>query len=285
MMDISGKYKHESLIFIKLKRHTRRIKDLAMNLMLISSICFSIFVIHKKQKNMSLIADIFFQIANNFSNGLNIISNSTYQDSKIKILETEHISKITIQNIIASAKKQAEQHSESVIQIIKNEILAIPFAKHVVIKKREFRSIEIQIVERNIAAYSKDVFSKQIYIIDDTGELSRCENCKISSEEFPYIENFSSEDVDFFNSLAQSIRQNCPQMLTNIAKYTNISSRRWDVTLKNDVKIMLPNSFTDEDFQKICIVCDKQLEIFSGKNSTIQYIDARVQDRIYYKPK
>ena len=70
--------------------------------------------------------------------------------------------------------------------------------------------------------------------------------------------------------------------MSNIVKYENIANRRWNIALKNGTVIMLPAAITQYSMQLICDIAIKKLAI-TDSGSNIQYLDARVADRFYYK--
>lgn len=281
-MHIANKYNTKlSAKHIKFQRQLRNLNSYINIIMLIASIIFSSFAIYKKQSNMEKLSKIIGYYTKNTIYAVNILDNYFSENSKIKINNLKYINADDLQNDIKNILNS--RTNESKIKEIQNKIFKIPFIKHVLIKRMPFRSINVDIEEINVVSFTQDTFSNQKYLIDDEGKYVEYNNQEIQQYNFANIKDFSIDEMDFYIQMYKKI-QICKNIANNISEYQNISNRRWDIVLKNGTKIMLPANIEDERINAICSIGNEKLQLFES-NSGIEYLDARIKDRFYYKLK
>lgn len=271
-----------SLKIIRIRRSIRNLRDWLYILLLIASIVFSIYVINKKYNRLNsssrFIAKIF---TNHILYGLNFIDNALMTFSHVKINKLQYVNQVDIENIIKKSNNIGQ--NESRMRFIKLEIEKVPFIKNVTMIRKIDRSLQININEINIVGMMRDVDSGIWYFIDDSGNNLLYKNQDISQYSFPLIDKASLDDMESYHTMYKNLT-NCPIVMNNIIKYENISSRRWDVLMKNGVKILLPNEFDDNTIALLCDIIKNKLPV-TQQNSNFEYLDARVRGRFYYKLK
>jgi cell division septal protein FtsQ len=286
MMNIAEKYKNDDAIFIKFNRQMRRVVAIVKILAIVISITFSSLVIHHKYTNISKMIFTVENLKNNIMEQVYSFQNGKYKNIDIQASGGVYLSNEYIKQVANYSRSFAIKNKKSIINTIKKNISDIPFVKYVTVQKLSKSSINIKIQERQVIAQMKDVFSGKTYIIDLNGKESYCEQCAKIRYDIPIISDCSVDDFEFFNSLIQTLSSQCKEIITNAKQYINISSRRWDVVLKNDIKIMLPANPSHQEITDICLIAKEKLKIFDESTQpSIEYIDARINEKIYYRPK
>lgn len=280
MQVIHQNKKRKSIKIIRLKRQFRFISNVALNLMLLFSIILSSIVIYTKKYTVNTLIDEVSSKMINVVYMRNILDNAMFESDRVKINSLKYIKKSEIESIIE--KSINCNYTSSIMREIFNKIKKIPFVHHITIKRNIFRSIELKIEEINIIAILKDKFTGKLFFIDENEKLIQYENQDIKDKNFPIIENLSIDDVGLHLELYQALL-NCESIRKSIKIYTNISDRRWNLTLNNNTKIMLPKKDLEIAISKLCSL-DAQVIPFTATDN-IEYIDARIEDRVYYKNK
>ncbi|QED23293.1 cell division protein FtsQ/DivIB [Candidatus Deianiraea vastatrix] len=278
MMHIADNYKI-SAKSIKLQRKIRILYYYIKFFMLITSILFSLFVIKSKEDNLAKVSSLLQKNAINLIYVVNIFDNYLLNGVKIRINNLNYIENEDIKNLIVNIINSDTNKSK--IQEISYQILKNPFVKSIYIKRMPFRSLLIYIEEINVVSFAQDKFSGEKYLIDNIGKYVYYENQKIESYKFAQITNFSIEEIDFYMDMYKKI-QNCDKI--KIKEYINVGNRRWDLVLQNGATIMLPSNLDNDYIANICEIGSTKLNLFSD-NAGVEYLDARIKDRFYYKLK
>ena len=209
-------------------------------------IYFFLIIIISSTHNISLKNLEFQKVRNIEVSGLGEIENKLIID-KIKNLNLNNIfflNKAEINNLISSNPL-----------IEKYQIFKIyPSAIKIMIKKTNF--------------IAKINHNNQIFIIGSNGKLIPN---NFQTSDLPYI--FGKPEIQEFLKFKQIVDQS-KFSFNEVNSLYFFPSKRWDIKLKNNILLKLPNNLTQENLNNLY----KFLEIYNGENLTT--VDARLENKI-----
>jgi hypothetical protein len=166
-----------------------------------------------------------------------------------------------------------------VIEVLKQKIIEDPWIRDLYIQRKFPNSLKIYIIEYNPFALliGKD---NSTQLIDEYGtviNIIQDDMTKFSHLLVITGDNFKSEINNLFNML--SIYYNIAE---NLAKIERVGNRRWNLVLKNNVIIKMPEE--NDDIFDAWIVLDKIFSIY-GFDIDLREIDLRIKDKVFLKYK
>lgn len=269
----------KSVKLIKIQRQLLKFAEIITWIMLYSSILLSCIVIYKKRHTVQNVKAFGSIILSTMRNAMNIIDNSITHLDSVHINNLKYISASEIKQIIDSIN--LKNHNISAIQELYRNISAIPFVKSIRIKRHLGKGVDINITERKILGMMQDKISGENYYITQDRQAIK-QDGKILNNKFILITDstveYLNEYVDTHNAISQ-----CAKISNITSEYINIGDRRWNIKLNNGITIMLPvQSKMHDTINYLCKLSASELD-FTNDASTIDYIDARINDRIYYR--
>ena len=209
-------------------------------------IYFFLLIIISSTNNISLKNLEFQKVRNIEVSGLSEIENS---------LIIEKIKNLNLDNIFFINKKEINNLMDSNPLIEKYQIFkSYPSAIKIMIKKTNF--------------IAKINYNNEIFIIGSNGKLIP-DNSQES--DLPYI--FGKPEIQEFLMFKQIVDQS-KFSFEEIESLYFFPSKRWDIKLKNNILLKLPNNLTQEYLNNLY----QFLEIHNGENLTI--VDARLENKI-----
>lgn len=210
----------------------------------------------------------------------------------IKNFGKEHIKKtkiflckeIYIDGVDKSRYKKIEEGvlnycntENSSLEILKNNILKDAWIKEIYIKKELPSTIKVVIKEFNPFAIWINNEGKH-HLIDEYGNIINISENEIKKFNNLFIivgNNINSHIYSLFNLLSIY-----PEISNNIQRIIRVGDRRWDLVLKNNTRVKLPEENVNlfKTWQKL----DKILKIYKVNNK-LKFIDLRIENKIYLK--
>jgi len=211
---------------------------------------------------------------------------TTYNPSEIEFFSNKNNSIFNIKNIKITNNikinesdietKVAKIYGKNIFFVktkdIKNVIKNINFLDTIEVKKKYPNTLIIKIFETEPVAI---LFKNNEYFLLDSGSnLIPLNKNSVESYKYPHIFGKDSER-HFFNFLNLLKESNFP--INKIKNYYYFQIGRWDLQLKNNLLIKLPNKKTMSSVKK-------SIELLSQDNfKTYEVIDLRINDRIIVK--
>ena len=209
-------------------------------------IYFFLLILISSTNNISLNNLEFQKVRNIEVSGLSEIENS---------LITEKIKNLNLNNIFFINKKEINNLMNSNPLIEKYQIFkSYPSAIKIMIKKTKF--------------IAKINFNNETFVIGSNGKLIPN---NFQETDLPYI--FGKPQIQEFLIFKQIVDKS-KFSFEEIESLFFFPSKRWDIKLKNNILLKLPNSLTHEYLNNLY----KFLEMHNGKNLTT--VDARLENKI-----
>ncbi len=198
---------------------------------------------------------------------INNISLKNLEFQKVRIIEvsglgeieskliTDQIKNLNLSNIFFINKAE-----------INNLINSNPLIERYQIFKNYPSAIKIMIKKTNFIARINH--NKEIFVIGSNGKLIP-NNSQVS--DLPYI--FGKPEIQEFLKLKKNIDQS-RFSFDEIESLYFFPSKRWDIKIKNNILLKLPNNLTQEKLNDLY----QFLEMYDGENLTI--VDARLKNKI-----
>lgn len=157
------------------------------------------------------------------------------------------------------------------IQDIKGRIEKMGWIKRAEIERRFPDSLRILIIEREPVAVWQ--YQGELGLVDRSGTIISKENLGDFSD-LPVI---VGEDANkHINSLLTFLTAE-PELMKMVSSVIRIGGRRWNVRLKNNIEIKLPEENPDDAWRKLSDL-HKEKKLL---NRAIMSIDLRVEDRMF----
>ena len=160
-------------------------------------------------------------------------------------------------------------------QTLKNEIEEIPWVKRANIKKIFPHKIQVQVIEND--PYAVFLNDGVPFLIDLDGTII----IQISDQSIDtsMIQIFGEKANENLESLIKSINIHYPELMNGIKSLEYIEMRRWNMKLKRNLKIKLP----DEKIDQSIINLKRLFEEQNVSESNIIEIDLRIHGRASVK--
>lgn len=218
----------------------------------------------KYQTEIDSYKNYFYSLFNNVNNN---ICNKLYINGML------YSNYLDIQNKV---NKYCENENFT-LQDLKDDLLKDVWIKNVSIKKKFPDILKIQIKEYYPFAILINK-KNEINLIDEYGDV-----IKINENEIKNFNNLliiigepeKKEIYNLFNLLSIYTK-----ITTNISKIILVNNRRWDIILKNGIKIQFPEN--NENMLNIWQNVEKLLDI-NGVEINLKNIDLRIENKIYLK--
>ena len=182
---------------------------------------------------------------------------------------------IDLKSLVDELNKNLNSNiNESDFFLISNILKEKKIIKKFIISKTSNNSLEIKIKEKNIIGLTK--IRNVDYLIDEFNNLI---NVKITPKLFhlPYFNGKNSyKNANIILSLISESDINL-----NHVSFSLIDDRRWNINLKNGVKILLPENKV-LDTLKLLKKLDSKYDILKGN---FVEIDLRIYGKYFLKPK
>lgn len=214
----------------------------------------------------------------------NIIKVKSIYDKQIEFISKDICSRLTINGIEYSNYNNIQKYINDycnikgiTLQELRNNILKDYWVKDVFIKKTLPNRLTINIIEHNpFAILTED--GKDYNLIDEFGETINIPQDEIINFSHLLIiigKNLKNDINNIFNIL--SIYNN---ITTKLVKIERIENRRWNLLLKNDILVKMP-----EEDRSIIDTWDNLEKIINipGLTNGLEEIDLRIKGKIYLK--
>lgn len=164
--------------------------------------------------------------------------------------------------------------SDNYFQVIFNSFKKNKLIKNFSIITKSKDLIEIEIIEKIIVAlFSKDGI---IYLIDKNNQLNKVDQID-SFLHLPYF--IGSNSYNHADEILRLIENSGYNFEISSLEY--VSQRRWNLNLKNEVKILLPEKNISKSLKSL-INLHYQYNILNGN---FVEVDLRIDDKYFFKPK
>ena len=160
-------------------------------------------------------------------------------------------------------------------QILQNEIEQVPWVKRANIKKIFPNKIQVQVIEND--PYAIFLNEGVPFLIDLDGTIiTQISDQSIDTSMIQILGEKANENLE---SLIKSINIHFPELLNDIKSLEYIELRRWNMKLRRDLKIKLPDEKIDQS-----IINLKRLFVEQNvSESNIIEIDLRIHGRASVK--
>ncbi len=152
-------------------------------------------------------------------------------------------------------------------------IKEISWVKDVKIRRKLPNTIDIYIKEKKPVAIWQ--LGKNKFVIDKDGNKLTAKNLDKFSD-LPHV--VGKDAAKSAKYIIDTVKAE-PEIYKQIQSFININNRRWDIKLKNDVKVKLPK----QDVELALAILAKMQKKENILSKRIKYIDMRQQDRIILK--
>ncbi len=197
-------------------------------------------------------------------------NNSIFNIKNIKILNNNRINKSDIE--IKLNKIYGKNIFFIKTKDIENIVKNIAFLNTVEVKKKYPNTLIIKIFETEPVAII--LKNNEYFLLDSSSNLITIKRDSIEINNYPHLFGKDSE-IYFINFLDLLKENNFP--INKIKNYYYFQIGRWDLELKNNLLIKLP-----DDKAKVAI--KKLIKLFSHENfKNYQVIDLRINDRMIVK--
>jgi cell division protein FtsQ len=254
------------------KAQKRKIRGVLNNLLkyiilIILISCSAIFLLYNNKIKESV------QLwTNNKINEISFMSGFVVKDLYIQGSESFEIDEEAVTKIVKSAKIKINQsifkHSPNEI---KENIEKLPWVKNVVVDRNLPNSIYITVSERRPIAIKQ--YKKKLSLVDEDGNEYNTDDYSPYLH-YPIIVSQDAETHAKF--LVQSLSSN-KNLFSLISSIVYVSGRRWDVILKNNTVIKLPEQGMEKRWLALSnMVSNKEINLAEYKS-----IDLRVPKRMF----
>ena len=190
--------------------------------------------------------------------------------SNLKFKKIKNINIYGLDNDSIFFKKIKNLNLNNIFFINKHEITNLINSNNLVerynIFKRYPSSIDINIKRTNFLARMNS--NGKVFLVGSNGKLSKDD---LLNNQLPFI--FGKPDINEFLNFKKIIDES-KFSYNEIINLYFFSSKRWDIELKNNIIIKLPNNYVKESLQ----LAFEFLHINNNKN--IKIIDARIKNQI-----
>ena len=216
--------------------------------------------------NKVFINNIFFELRSFFN-----YENQEIKERRVVIKGLKYIDKEVIINEINLSTNNLK--NKDFFQIIYNNLKQNSLIKKFSIATKSKSLVEIKIIEKNVIGIS--IKNGNNYFIDDESNLNKINQINQFSN-LPYF--FGKKSHLYANDILKLIKKS--ELTLPIFSLEFISQRRWDINLKNDVKILLPEK---NIFKSLNLIKNlhNQYHILNGN---FVEIDLRINDKYFFKP-
>jgi|AACY02.8.fsa_nt_gi Cell division septal protein len=216
--------------------------------------------------NKVFINNIFFELRSFFN-----YENQGIKQRSLVIKGLKYIDKDIIVNEINLLTNNLK--NKDFFQIIYNNLKQNSLIKKFSIATKSKSLIEIKIIEKNVIGLS--IKNGNNYFIDDESNLNKINQIDQFSN-LPYF--FGIKSHLYANNILNLIKKS--ELTLSIFSLEFISQRRWNINLKNNVKILLPEK---NIFKSLNLIKNlhNQYHILNGN---FVEIDLRINDKYFFKP-
>ena len=216
--------------------------------------------------NKVFINNIFFELRSFFN-----YENQEIKQRSLVIKGLKYIDKDIIKNEINLLTNNLK--NKDFFQIIYNNLKQNSLIKKFSIATKSKSLIEINIIEKNVIGLS--IKNGNNYFIDDDSNLNKINQINQFSN-LPYF--FGIKSHLYANNILNLIKKS--ELTLPIFSLEFISQRRWNINLKNNVKILLPEK---NIFKSLNLIKNlhNQYHILNGN---FVEIDLRINDKYFFKP-
>ena len=216
--------------------------------------------------NKVFINNIFFELRSFFN-----YENQEIKQRSLVIKGLKYIDKDIIKNEINLLTNNLK--NKDFFQIIYNNLKQNSLIKKFSIATKSKSLIEIKIIEKNVIGLS--IKNGNNYFIDDESNLNKINQINQFSN-LPYF--FGIKSHLYANNILNLIKKS--ELTLPIFSLEFISQRRWNINLKNNVKILLPEK---NIFKSLNLIKNlhNQYHILNGN---FVEIDLRTNGKYFFKP-
>ena len=215
-----------------------------------------------------IVLTIFILLINYYSN----MTGSYFNIQNISIIGTTNSNHNKIEELIdkSSSNLLSLNLHDTVITIE-----SLDWIKKINIKKRYPNTLLISVIENEPFAYF--LKEQKIFLIDSDGDKIIEKNDLENLDKYLILSGIDSEIR--ISNLVQNIIIFYPDILSSIKEIEFIEKRRWNIILKNNLKIKFPENNIRESFLNLKqLIKDEQI-----LNSNIIEVDLRLIDRAIIK--
>lgn len=161
---------------------------------------------------------------------------------------------------------------------IKQKIEQIAWVKTVSLKRVLPNTLIIEVEEKS--AFALWMIDNEKLLIDENGiVLNKVEEISLNTmKSLPFV--FGKNANENLSNLVKELKQQ-PELFSQITAFEFVSGRRWNVYLKNQIQVKLPQENVSNAWKRLEKI-QKRDELL---DRNIKYIDLRVQDRIFISEK
>ncbi len=217
-----------------------------------------------QRKSKKIILYFFLLISVGTLNNFEINNFQFYKIQKIKVTGLEHSENQSL------TKDLINLNLQNIFNVNKTKIINI-FEKNSLIEKYQAKkkypfTINIEVLKTNFLA--KMYINEKVYLIGSNGKLI---NNNSNKKKLPFI--FGSPNINEFLEFKKIIDQSLIPF-ESINELFFFPSKRWDIELKNNIRIKLPKDDIETTLNNV-------FEIINDNNFyNIKIIDARVKNQI-----
>ena len=216
--------------------------------------------------NKVFINNIFFELRSFFN-----YENQEIKQRSLVIKGLKYIDKDIIKNEINLLTNNLK--NKDFFQIIYNNLKQNSLIKKFSIATKSKSLIEINIIEKNVIGLS--IKNGNNYFIDDESNLNKINQINQFSN-LPYF--FGIKSHLYANNILNLIKKS--ELTLPIFSLEFISQRRWNINLKNNVKILLPEK---NIFKSLNLIKNLHNQYHILKGNFVE-IDLIINDKYFFKP-
>jgi len=160
------------------------------------------------------------------------------------------------------------------IRGVKSRIEELDWVDSADVERQIPDSLHISVTEKKPAAVWQN--KGKFALVDAKGEVISVEHI----DEFPNLPQVVGEEANSDAGRIISALKSQPELLGKVVAIVRVGGRRWNLKLKNNVEILLPEDANLEQSLAELAELDKQKQLLERK---IKSVDLRLPDRVFIK--
>jgi len=162
--------------------------------------------------------------------------------------------------------------------LARQRLMALPWIEDVAIRKLYPGKLTVALAEKRAAAVWQH--NDRLMVVEQSGELiAKFGISDLLNNRFSHLPHLVGEGASQSASEILPLVAQYPQLVGQIASYTRVANRRWDLELANDMLIKLPENELDESLARLVqmAVQERLLE------RQLSVVDLRLADRVVFR--
>lgn len=162
------------------------------------------------------------------------------------------------------------------IQEIRTNLEALPWVRYAEVERQYPSTLTVRIVERIPVALWQ--FDQQLQLLDSEGEVIRAENISSFSDYLILV----GKDAPYHLPEVMQMLESQKSLKPFVSSFIRVSERRWDVILRNDIRIMLPEQQPEKMWDYLAQL---QEEKHMLDDNSIESINLKIPEKIFIERK